>query len=127
MTISNSVLRFAPCDWRGASRRYPSRWACVSRQSRRIEKCPGLQRAKNLPTIRCMLLYKDQIHLAAHEVRRITLLTGEAPQPTMAIEDYYRFLDRHLARFGHDEIRSYLIETLRFTQPYVSSSPISRC
>jgi len=53
-----------------------------------------------------MLLYKNRIHLADNEVRRITLLTGEAPQPTMAIEDYHGFLDRQLVRFRHDEIRS---------------------
>jgi hypothetical protein len=72
-----------------------------------------------------MLLYKKQIHLANNEVRRITLLTGEAPQPTMAIEDYQRFLDRQLVRFRHDEIWRYLIEAQRFLRPYVSSSQIS--
>ena len=65
-----------------------------------------------------MLLYQNQIHLASNEIRRITLLTGEVPQKTMAIEDYYRFLDHQLVRFRNDEIRSFLIETQRFTQRY---------
>jgi len=65
-----------------------------------------------------MLLYKNQIYLARNEIRRIALLTGEAPPPTMAIENYYQFLDRHLTRFQNDEIRSFLIERQRFTQPY---------
>ena len=65
-----------------------------------------------------MLLYKNQIHLASNEIKRIALLTGETPQRTMAIESYYQFLDRHLARFQNDEIRRFLIERQRFIHPY---------